>query len=200
MFKGKGCLRDGHYLSKPIRRHSFLPFQKLLIGPLIQEPFSSVWKTTIITPVFKSGEQMVISNYRPISILPAVSQIAEKLIFEQTISHLNTTSFSLHPMQFGFQKHHSTETENSFLLENVKFKLDMGGVVGAVFLDLKKAFDTVNHEVLITKLSKFNFSPYVIKWIKSYLNRKQCVRVDNKNSQIVDNYVVYLKVQLWVLC
>lgn len=93
-------------------------------------------------------------------------------------------------MQFGFRKYHSTETANCFLLENIKTTLDKGGVVGAVFLDLKKAFDSVNHGVLIVKLSMFNFSPAVIKWIKSYLtDRKQCVRMDQVTSQVVDNHV-----------
>lgn len=72
---------------------------------------------------------------RPISILPSVSKIAEKWISEQITFHLNATSF-------GFRKHHSTETANCFLLENIKSKLDQGGVVGAVFLDLKKAFES----------------------------------------------------------
>lgn len=125
---------------------------------------------------------------RPISILPSVSKIAEKWISEQITFHLNATSFTLHPMQFGFRKHHSTETANCFLLENIKSKLDQGGVVGAVFLDLKKAFETVDHEILITKLSKFNFSSSVIKWIQSYLlDRKQCVRIGNKTSQVTEN-------------
>ncbi|CDQ96488.1 unnamed protein product [Oncorhynchus mykiss] len=61
--------------------------------------------------------------------------------------------------------------------------MDKGGVVGAVFLDLRKAFDTVNHEILITKLSKFNFSPDALRWMKSYLEgRAQCVRVSNELS------------------
>ena len=71
-------------------------------------------------------------------------------------------------MQFGFRAHHSAETANGFFLE-VWAKVDKGGFVWAVFLDLRKAFDTVNHQVLIAKLSAFNFSPLTLKWIESYL-------------------------------
>lgn len=62
----------------------------------------------------------------------------------------------------------NTETANCFLIENVKSLLDKGGVAGAVFLDLKKAFDTVNHKTLMAKLTTFNFSPGAIKWTESY--------------------------------
>lgn len=82
--------------------------------------FPSIWKTAIITPVFKAGNSMTISNYRPISILPSLSKVAEKWISEQIITHLHTSTFSLHPMQFGFRRHHSTDTANCFLLENIK--------------------------------------------------------------------------------
>lgn len=90
--------------------------------------------------------------------------------FLNSKSHLNSTPFSLHPMQFGFRKYHSTETPNYFLLENIKSKLDKGGVVGIVHLDLKRAFDTVNHAILI-KLSNYNFSPEV----RSYLADRNSV-------------------------
>jgi len=86
-------------------------------------------------------------------------------------------------MQFGFRTQHSTETANCFFIENIKHLLDKGGVVGAVFLDLKRAFDTVNHKILLTKLSKFNFSSDAIKWIESYLsNRSQSVRIRDYHS------------------
>ena len=117
-------------------------------------------------------------NYRPISILPTVSKVAEKLVSEHIIEHLNTSTFSLHPMQFGFRAKYSTETANCFFTEQIKSKMDNGGVVGAVFLDLKKDFDTVNHKILISKLSSFNFSSQTLRWLESYLsNRSQYVRV-----------------------
>lgn len=130
------------------------PITKIINQSIIDGVFPSAWKTAAITPVYKPGDNMTISNYRPISILPSVSKIAEKWISEQITFHLNATSFTLHPMQFGFRKHHSTETANCFLLENIKSKLDQGGVVGAVFLDLKKAFETVDHEFLKNNVIK----------------------------------------------
>ena len=81
----------------------------------------------------------------------------------QLTNHLNNSPFRLHPMQFGFRSNHSTETATCFLLENIRSKLDKGGVVGAVFLDLKKALDTVDYSVPLAKLSSFNFSPEATK-------------------------------------
>lgn len=103
---------------------------------------------------------------------------------EQLVEHLNHTD-TLHPCQFGFRKRYSTESACCYLLEDIKSSLDGGGVVGVVFLDLKKAFDTVNHQLLISKLSHFSIDTNTITWIQSYLNdRQQCVAVDNKKSPL----------------
>ncbi|OOO00385.1 MAG: hypothetical protein ATN35_07545 [Epulopiscium sp. Nele67-Bin004] len=150
---------------------------------IAQETFPDVWKLAAVSPIFKGGDQQSVSNYRPISILPAVSKVAEKLVAEQIINHLNTSSYFLHPNQFGFCTNHSTETANCYFIEKIKLMLDKGGVVGAVFLDLKKAFDTINHGILLGKLSTFNFSSGTINWIQSYLtNRSQFVRIKNHQS------------------
>ena len=162
------------------------PITKIINLSIIEGTFPSVWKLAAVFPIFKGGNRRSTCNYRPISILPVVSKVAEKLIAEQIIKHLNSSSSPLHPMQFGFRSNHSTETANCFFIEKVKALLDRGGVVGAVFLDLKKAFDTINHEVLLSKLHKFNFSLDAIKWIESYLtNRSQFVRVRNYQSSSI---------------
>ncbi|XP_061607052.1 small fragment nuclease isoform X1 [Phyllopteryx taeniolatus] len=146
--------------------------------------FPKAWKSAIVTPVFKSGDSTSLNNYRPRSILPAISKVAEKWVSEQIVHYLISSSPSLHAMQFGFRSKHSTEMATCLFIEKIKSSLDKAGVVGAVFLDLRKAFDTVNHSVLLTKLSKFNFSRKTVSWIESYLHdRTQSVSVNNCRSE-----------------
>lgn len=135
-----------------------LPITLLVNQSISQNAVPVSWKAAVITPIFKSGSKLLAANYRPISILPIISKIAEKWIASQLIKHLNHGSSMIHPMQFGFRANHSTETANCFFTEKVKQLLDKNSRVGAVFLDLKRAFDTVNHNVLLSKLSYFNFS------------------------------------------
>ncbi len=100
-------------------------------------------KSTVIAPIVKTGDPANVTNCRPISILPVISKVIERVICNQLVEHLNLSHFPLHPMQFGFRAHHSTETANCYFVEQIKSSLDRGGVVGAVFLDLKKSFDTL---------------------------------------------------------
>uniref|UniRef100_A0A3B3CCL8 Reverse transcriptase domain-containing protein n=1 Tax=Oryzias melastigma TaxID=30732 RepID=A0A3B3CCL8_ORYME len=147
-----------------------------------ENTFPTAFKTAVITPLFKSGDKRSLCNYRPISILPAVSKVVEKVIAEQLKKHLSTNNF-LHPMQFGYRTQHSTETACCYFIETAKAKLDKGGVLGAVFLDLSKAFDTVNHSVLLRKLAHYDLSPSAMQWIESYLcGRVQHVRINSTLS------------------
>ncbi|XDV34363.1 hypothetical protein PO909_004527, partial [Leuciscus waleckii] len=143
-----------------------------------------VMKPQLIKPLIKKShlDPNELANCRPILNLPFMSKILEKPVSAQLCSFLNS-SFPLHPMQFGFRANYSTETATCYFIEKVKASLDTGGVVGAVFLDLKKAFDMVNHNILLYKLLNFNFSSELVNLIQSYLSlRSQHVKIGNYKS------------------
>ena len=144
--------------------------------------FPQSWKTAIITPILKAGAPDHVGNYRPISILPVFSKVLEKVIAEQLVDHLESNEL-IYPKQFGFRSGYSTEMANCYLTENIKSSLDKANVVGAVFLDLKKAFDTVNHDILLNKFSTFHFSEQATGWFASYREcREQHVKINAKLS------------------
>uniref|UniRef100_A0A3Q3MI54 Reverse transcriptase domain-containing protein n=1 Tax=Labrus bergylta TaxID=56723 RepID=A0A3Q3MI54_9LABR len=177
---------DGE-LIKYHRTQLLKPITHLVNMSIQTKTFPESWKKAIISPIYKSGEPDLTCNYRPIAILPVVSKILEKVVAEQVILHLETNHL-LHQQQFGFRPKHSTETAKCYLIEKIKCFLDKGHVVGGVFLDLKKAFNTVNHNVLLSKLSKFQFSDQASQWFDSYLSgRVQCVRVSGQKSIFRNN-------------
>lgn len=88
------------------------PITSIVNWSINEGVFRNSWKSAVITPILKSGDSTITSNYRPISILPVVSKVAEKWVAEQLIKHLNNSPYTFHPMQFGFRKYHSTETAN----------------------------------------------------------------------------------------
>lgn len=152
-----------------------------------QAVFPESLKAAVITPIFKGGDHSEFNNYRPVSILPIISKVIEKFVTNQLINHLNLGYHSLNEMQFGFRPKHSTETTLCYFVEQLKFMLDKGGVVGTIFIDLKKAFDTVNHNVLLSKLSTHNVSANAIEWMASYLhNRQHCTRIKGTSSSSLD--------------
>lgn len=112
--------------------------------------FPSAWNNAMVTPVHKAGSPHKASNCRPISILPKPLKVTEKIVVNQLTSSLNINNCGIHPMQFGFRPNHFTKTAILHLIRQVKARLDKGGVVGAVFLDFRKAFDTVKHNVLLS--------------------------------------------------
>ena len=153
---------------------------------ITQSKIPNEWKQAVVIPLFKDGDKNCSSNYRPISILPAISKILEKVVHNQVYTHLSTYNL-LSEAQFGFRKNHSTATCILRLLDTIYTGMENGMMTGVIFLDLKKAFDTVNHCILLNKLRTFGISQKTIDWFRSYLTgRFQAVKHRGVTSEYLE--------------
>jgi hypothetical protein len=145
--------------------------------------FPDIWKMGRVTALFKSGSRLDANNYRPITVLPTLSKILEKAVHTQVYDFLITNKL-LTPNQFGFHEKLSTAVVLAKFTDTILKNMD-GQLTGVAFLDLSKAFDTVNHSRLLLKLKSIGFSCHVCEWFKSYLTyRCQVTVVDNKQSSV----------------
>ena len=148
--------------------------------------FPDSWKIARVAPIFKSGQPDDRSNYRPISVLPVLARVFEKLIYNQLYDYLDKNKL-LFLNQSGFRALHSAVT---CLLNNTDdwyVNMDNGRYTANIFIDLKKAFDTVDHDILLAKLRKYGVDNLAFAWFSSYLtNRKQYCRVNGVSSKTED--------------
>ena len=146
--------------------------------------FPEKLKIARVTPVFKTGEKSTVSNYRPISILPCFSKLLERIMYNRLYVYLQKNNI-LHEKQFGFQSNHSTDHAISQLISEILHSFDENKFTLGVFIDLSKAFDTVNHQILIRKLDHYGIKGTNQKWFNDYLsNRKQFISYDNKTTEM----------------
>ena len=159
------------------RTNLFLSTFSDVISPVLAElinksfrdgAFPKIWKSAKVSALFKGGEKSQKDNYRPISILPTVSKIVERAAHVQLCSYLEENKL-LSQSQFGFRKGRSTSTALIDFTDRILENMDSGQVTGAVFLDLRKAFDTVDHLILVHKLKNLGVTGKSLAWFNSYL-------------------------------
>ena len=147
--------------------------------------FPDRWKIARITPLYKSGAKDDTNNYRPISILSVLSKLYEKIAHDQLIDFLQSSKKRTQN-QFAFRKLHSTITSLIGVSDHWYSNIENKKANFALFLDLKKAFDTVDHEILVSKLVKYGVIGNENNWFKSYLtNRSQYCSIDGQESEIL---------------
>ena len=185
---GKACGPD--VISASFVKHgkNFLAgFLSNLINECLPEGiFPTCLKRALVVPIHKNGATDSPNNYRPISLLPCISKIFEKVIFKRMVDFCVSKKV-LSEKQFGFRKKHSTQHALTHLTDFLLEKLDNSETSVAVFLDLSKAFETVNHRILMNKLYHYGIRGVAYDLIKSYLsNRKQCVKSGSHLSVFMD--------------
>ena len=145
--------------------------------------FPSSLKISKVVPVFKNkGSPLDVSNYRPISLLSNIEKIYEKVAYSRVMSFLNRFN-QIYSKQFGFRKAHSTIDTLINITERIRERLDEREFACGVFVDLQKAFDTVDHEILLSKLDHYGIRGTENAWFRSYLSgRSQFVQISNSQS------------------
>ena len=145
--------------------------------------FPERWKEGKVKPLHKGGPSNDPNNFRPISILPVLSKLFEKHVHEGLINFLEKYKL-LHDTQSGFRRNHSCETALIHMVEKWLKALDNGELVGVIFVDFRKAFDLVDHDILMKKLELYKFNQVSLNWFRSYLSgRKQIVSFKNVVSE-----------------
>ena len=135
-------------------------------------------------PVFKKEDASLLKNYRPVSVLPIVSKIYERIMQKQILEYIGK---HLSPHLCGYRRGYSTQTALISMLEKWKLFIDNKGFAGGVLMDLSKAFDTINHQLLLAKLYAYGFSKQALAIICSYLsNPKQRIKINNVFSSWKD--------------
>jgi hypothetical protein len=161
--------------------HELTPsITKLFNDSLSMSKVPSAWKTANITPIHKKGDKHTANNYRPISLLPVISKVLERCLYNKIIDFLipKITNF-----QHGFLKNRSTTTQLLHVLSNINNILDKGDQTDVVYFDLSKAFDSVPHNLLLHKLKSFGICGKLLAWLTDYLsNRLQRVTLNGSES------------------
>ena len=155
---------------------------------ILNSSFPDSLKLANVTPVYKKGDKSDPTNYRPISVTPVLSKIFEKILVNQ-ISKFLIDNEILNPTQFGFQVRKSAQDALLYLSETLRSELDRNNTVHAAFLDLSKAFDSLNHDILNIKLQEIGFGNSAITLLMDYLqNRRQRTKVNGVFSSWLKTY------------
>ena len=166
-------------LLKTITPHITKSITFIINQSLASGVFPDKLKIAKIVPIFEKNDPTLLDNYCPISLLPVFSKIFERVIFDQLHNHFESL--------YGFREKHSTEYAVLELVDKTIKHMDSGDVPISIFLDLSKAFDTLDHDILLDKLSYYGVKETALSLFKSYLsNRKQYVEYLNTTSNFTD--------------
>ena len=160
------------------------PISAIINSSMCSGVFPDLLKIAKVCPIFKGGDKSEFQNYRPISVLPSFSKIFEKVVFNRLLLYLDSKNI-LSKNQYGFRKHHSTYMSLIDMYDRISGAVDKNEFSIGIFIDLSKAFDTLDHNILLRKLEHYGIHGVALDWFRSYLcNRKQCVILNGVMSDL----------------
>ena len=180
----KSCGCDGLTLQilKLIKEPLIQPLTLLTNQILNSGIFPNKLKEAKVIPIYKKEDKNNFTNYRPISLLPTISKLIEKVIYNQVFTLFSSHNL-LYENQYGFRSNHSTELAALELVDRITTQLDIRKVPLNIFLDLSKDFDTINHSILLDKVQHYGIKSTPLKLFNSYLsNRTQLTEYKSTQS------------------
>ena len=167
-----------------IKKSIAIPLSNMFNMSFLEGKCPSMLKISSIIPIFKKDSKLIAANYRPISLLSNINKILEKLMFNRLYKFLESSN-CIYNLQFGFRQKHSTNDALLSMTQQINDTIDKGDIAVGVFVDFQKAFDTVNHTILLKKLEHYGVRGIANDWFASYLqNREQYVSIGKVNSDI----------------
>ena len=155
-------------LLKTIKTSLIKPLTLIFNQMLITGIFPERLKIAKVLPLYKKDDKVLLNNYRPISLLSVISKIFDRIIYNQLYSYFENKNI-LYSGQYGFRIKHSTELASLEVIETIISQMDTNKIPLGIFLDLSKAFDTLDHEILITKLNYYGIKKLSNKLLRNYL-------------------------------
>ena len=176
-------------LLKNISNSLSIPLSTIINQSLNTGIFPDDLKIAKVIPLFKKDCNTILDNYRPISLLPCISKVFERVVYDQIYGYFESNKL-FYFSQHGFRKRHSTETATLEFIDKILNHLDNDKIPIAIFIDLSKAFDTIDHDILLSKLHFYGIRGTCLNWFRSYLSaRNQYVAFGNASSSLCSNYV-----------
>ena len=173
------------YYLKLASQYIVSPLTHIINECIAQNKFPSSWKIGRISPIPKINDPLKNSDFRPVSALPILSKVYERLVLSQLVEHIESSTLYKETMS-GFRKGHSTAVVLLKLKDDILKAMKKGEITLAVFTDYSKAFDTVDFQVLLNKLHRLGFPKKFLIWTYSYLEgRQQFVQIDDRKSGLL---------------